>query len=84
MFVTYFKLLFIHQGIISKRLELGDFILMGNWTITAVYGHQVCEHNVSCFTHEKENPQSLLRKIPMDSAASKYHGKVTYSLKSTI
>jgi len=28
-------------GIISRRLDLGDFILMGNWTITAVYGHQV-------------------------------------------
>lgn len=34
-------LLFVHQGIISKRLDLGDFILHGNWTITAVYGHQV-------------------------------------------
>ena len=30
-----------YQGIISKRLDLGDFILHGNWTITAVYGHQV-------------------------------------------
>ena len=34
--------LFFYQGIISKRLDLDDFILMGNWTITAVYGHQVC------------------------------------------
>ena len=34
-------LLFVYQGIISKRLDLGDFILHGNWTITAVYGHQV-------------------------------------------
>ena len=38
---TYYKLLFVHQGIISKRIDLGDFILHGNWTITAVYGHQV-------------------------------------------
>lgn len=34
-------LLFVHQGIISERIDLGDFILHGNWTITAVYGHKV-------------------------------------------
>ena len=47
-----FVLLFIHQGIISKRLDLGDFILMGNWTITAVYGHQVCVRNVVIYRED--------------------------------
>lgn len=28
-------------GIISKVLQLGDFVIMGNWTITALYGHEV-------------------------------------------
>ena len=37
---TYYTVL-CFQGIISKRIDLGDFILHGNWTITAVYGHQV-------------------------------------------
>ncbi|XP_027048067.1 ophiophagus venom factor-like [Pocillopora damicornis] len=40
-------------GIISKRLELGDFILHGNWTITAVYGHQNI-HNTSVQFEVKE------------------------------
>ena len=34
-------LFFVCQGIISKRLDLGNYILHGNWTITAAYGHQV-------------------------------------------
>ena len=30
-----------HSGIISRILDLQDFVLLGNWTITATYGHRV-------------------------------------------
>lgn len=33
-------------GFISKVLELGDFVLLGNWTIEAWFGHQL-SHNTS-------------------------------------
>lgn len=40
-FVLYFFHYFFHQGIIARELKLNDFIIKGNWTITALYGHQV-------------------------------------------
>ncbi|XP_067056513.1 complement C3-like [Acropora muricata] len=51
--VQQWKDLDTSTGIISKRLNLGDYILMGNWTITAVYGHQDL-HNTSAQFEVKE------------------------------
>lgn len=51
--VQQWKDLDTSTGIISKRLNLGDYILMGNWTITAVYGHQDL-HNTSTQFEVKE------------------------------
>ncbi|KAL9988942.1 hypothetical protein ACROYT_G003438 [Oculina patagonica] len=51
--VQQWKDLDTSTGIISKRLDLDDFTLHGNWTITAVYGHQNI-HNTSVQFEVKE------------------------------
>ncbi|KAJ7334577.1 hypothetical protein OS493_014901 [Desmophyllum pertusum] len=51
--VEQWKDLDTSTGIISKRLDLGDFIIHGNWTITATYGHQNI-HNTSVQFEVKE------------------------------
>lgn len=38
MFDTPF---FTYQGFISKALMLGNSPILGKWTITAIFGHQV-------------------------------------------
>ncbi|XP_031574492.1 complement C3-like isoform X2 [Actinia tenebrosa] len=44
--VQQWKNLDTKTGFISKVLDLGDFVLNGNWTVQAFYGHQFI-HNTS-------------------------------------
>lgn len=46
MFDTPF---FIYQGFISKALILGDYPILGKWTTTAIYGHQVFQLLITLF-----------------------------------
>lgn len=40
LFAIIFFILF-YQGIIAEELKLNNFVIKGNWTITALYGHKV-------------------------------------------